>query len=333
MPRIRVGIVGCGVISEAHIRAYQKVSDRAEIVVCCDPDLQRAQSRADLIGPHVRITTDAQEVFGAADVDAVDLLTPHHVHLAQTRAALAAGKHVLLQKPLATSLEECDEIVKLGESARTVLYYGETHHTMPCGVAARQAILDGEIGQVVATQATYAHWQGGVYLTTPWRYDPKIAGGGALLDGGIHHLALMHMVVGPMVSVSAIAKNVRPELGGEDTSVVTVEYANGAFGSLVSTHATGMWSPTPSLIVYGTRGILTVESYWGPLVLHRPDLPEGRQVWLPVDGDGFEAMITRYLDVIAGRPSPSTVEMGRHEFAVVMAAYRSAESGQREPVI
>jgi predicted dehydrogenase len=200
---------------------------------------------------------------------------------------------------------------------------------MPVAVEAKRAIEQGRIGRLIGVQATYAHWQGGQYLSTAWRYDPEITGGGQLLDGGIHYVDLMLHIGGPIRSVTAFTTRFRPELGGEDTAVVNARFEGGHLGTLFSSQAAGIWIPTASFVVFGTEGVLTLGGPGGALVLHRPDLPERREVLLEHGGDAFAHMAGRYLDtVLGGAPNPAPGELGRENLKVVLAAYESARQGR-----
>lgn len=326
---LRVALVGCGIISEAHIRAYQEHASRARIVTCCDVDLNRAAERAALVGNGARAVTNLEAVLRDPEVDAVEVCTPHPLHCEAVVAAARAEKQILCQKPLAKTLEECDRMIAAAREAGVVLFYGETNHTLPAGDLAKEAIRAGRIGKLIGVQATYVHWQGGRYLSTAWRYDPGITGGGQLLDGGIHWIDLMLNIGGPIQSVSCFSTRFRPELGGEDTAVVNVRFADGHLGTLFSSQAAGVWFPGPGLVAFGTEGVLTLGGPFGALCLHRPDLPGGREVLLAENGDGFATMIGRYLDtVVDGSPNPSPGEVGRENLRVVLAAYRSAELGR-----
>jgi len=291
-------------------------------------DPEKASQRAEQAGG-ARAVTSIEEVLRDPEVDAVEICTPHPLHWEPVVAAARAGKHVLCQKPLAKSLEECDAMLAAAREAGVVLFYGETNRTMPAAVLARQAIEAGRIGRPIGMQATYAHWQGGQYLSTAWRYDPRITGGGQLLDGGIHYIDLMLHLGGPIRSVSAMTTRFRPELGGEDTAVVNARFEDGRLGTLFSSQAAGIWFPGPGLVAFGTEGVLTLGGPYGALTLHRPDFPERREVLLEQGGDGFVAMIGRYLEtVLDGAPNPSPGEVGRENLRVVLAAYRSAELGR-----
>jgi predicted dehydrogenase len=324
MSLLRVALVGCGIISEAHIRAYEKHKDRARITICCDVDEEKARQRADLIGD-ARVVTDYQAVLDDPEIDAVELCTPHHLHAAATIAAARAGKHIMCQKPLTNTLEECDAMIAAAREANVVLYYGEMNRTTPAAVAARQAVEAGHIGQVVGVQATYSHWQGGDILSTDWRYTPQLAGGGQLIDGGIHWIDLMLHIGGPIESVHCFTTQFRPELGGEDTATLSVRYRNGHLGTLFSSHAAAVWLPQANFVVFGTEGVLTMGGPKSALTLHRKGLQNDPEVLLAERGDSFAVMTGHYLDtVLAGKPNPSPGEVGRENLQVVLAAYEAA---------
>jgi predicted dehydrogenase len=328
MTFLRVALVGCGLISEAHIRAYQYYPNRARITVCCDLDLEKAAQRAEMIAG-ARAVSSLDAVLAEPDVDAIEICTPHHLHADIAIAAARAGKHILCQKPLAKTLAECDAMIAAARAAGVVLYYGETNRTMPAAQAMKRAIDAGQIGQLTGVQATYAHWQGGKYLSTAWRYDPQIAGGGQLLDGGIHYIDLMLHLGGPIQSVTCFTTRFRPELGGEDTAVVNARFDGGQLGTLFSSQATGVWFPGASFVAFGTAGVLTLGGPHGALGLHRADLPDQRAVLLDTQDNSFAVMIGRYLDtVLNGAANPSPGEVGHDNLRVVLAAYESARLGR-----
>ncbi|MBC8137954.1 MAG: Gfo/Idh/MocA family oxidoreductase, partial [Fibrella sp.] len=142
MNHLNVALVGCGIISEDHIRAYSKHPERARIVVCCDIDAEKAASRAALVGD-ARAVTDLDEVLADPDVHAIEVCTPHHIHADAVIAAARAGKHILCQKPLARTLEECDAMIAAAESAGVVLFYGEMNRTLPAVLRAKEVIAGG----------------------------------------------------------------------------------------------------------------------------------------------------------------------------------------------
>ncbi len=327
MAPLNIALIGCGIISEHHIRAYQRHAERARITICCDIDPAKAAARAELAG--ARAVTSLEEVLADPQIDAVEICTPHHFHAQAAIAAARAGKHILCQKPLARTLDECDAIIAAARSAGVTLFYAEIMRTLPAAVAARQAIEAGRIGMLIGMQATYAHWQGGEYLSTSWRYDPRITGGGQLLDGGIHYIDMLLQIGGPIQAVSCSIARFRPELGGEDTAVLNARFAGGQLGTLFASQAAGVWFPGASFVAFGTQGVLMIGGPHGALTLHREDLPGGYQVLIEQRDDMFGAMIGAYLDTLEGRSAnPAPGELGRENLRVVLAAYESARLGR-----
>jgi predicted dehydrogenase len=328
MALFRVALVGCGIISKDHIRGYHQHADRAVITVCCDVDAAKAAERAELVG-NARVETRYEAVLRDPDIDAVEICTPHHLHTDLVIAAARAGKHIHCQKPLAKTLGECDAMIAATEKAGVVFFYGEMNRTAPAALTAKALIDQGRIGQLIGIQATAAHWQGGQYLTTGWRYNPDIAGGGQLLDGGIHSIDLMLGIGGPIKSVTSFNTRFRPELGGEDTAVVNARFEGGHLGTLFASQAAGIWQPNADFTAFGTEGLITMGGVFGALALHRKDLPEKRETLIAERPDSFAAMIGKYLDtVLDGAPNISPGSVGRENLQTVLACYESARVGR-----
>ena len=320
---LRVALVGCGLISEEHIRAYAAYAERARITVCYDVDTEKSARCAASL-ENARVAASLEDILADPNIDAVEVCTPPHLHPEICMAAAKVGKHVLCQKPLARTLAECDSMIAAAHAAGTVLFYGEMNRTLPAVQEAKKAIDAGRIGELVGIHAHFAYRQQGAILGTAWRYDPVVAGGGQLLDSGIHSLALMHTLGGLALSVSCFTQRFRPELGGEDTSVVSVQFEGGHLGTLFSSQAVGAWVPGPGLMAFGTEGALTLGG-GAALTLYRPDLPERKEVLLDQGGNLFTAMIGAYLDaVLLGADNLSPGEAGRQDLQLVLAAYQSA---------
>ena len=143
---LRVALVGCGLISDNHIRAYAAHADRAKITVCYDVILEKAQSRAAAL--NARVAASLEDILADPDIDALELCTPPHLHPEAAIGAARAGKHVLSQKPLARTVAECDSMIDAARQAGTVLFYGETNRTLPSALEARRVLNAGRIGQL-----------------------------------------------------------------------------------------------------------------------------------------------------------------------------------------
>ncbi|HLK59097.1 MAG TPA: Gfo/Idh/MocA family oxidoreductase [Chthonomonadaceae bacterium] len=330
MTRLNVAIVGCGDISGRHIAAYRHYGERARIAACCDTDPERAQRAAEQAQDDgARVVTDFYELLQDPGVDAVNLCLPHHLHADMTVAAAEAGKHILCEKPLALTPEECDRMIAAARAAGVVLMHGEPMRTAGNIERAAEIVREGRIGKRVGLQATFAYWQR-AELNTDWRGRNSQSGGGHLMDGGIHIVDAMRQVGGEAVSVQAMTQTYRPELGdGEDLAAVNIRYTEGHVGQIFACHATRGRGASPLMTVFGTEGCLTLDAWGGEKGLmlflpgKEPEVLVGASSW----NAGYERLLGHFLDVIQqGIPLRATPEDGRENVRLVLAAYESART-------
>lgn len=207
MAPIRVAIVGCGRISDLHEMGYRGLED-ARIVAVCDVNPRRARAKARAWGVD-RVYTDYRQVLDDPEVDLVELLVPHHLHAPMTVAACQAGKHVSVQKPMALSAAEADQMIAAARQAGVVLRVYENFVFYPPHVRARQMIEAGEIGEPqmirlhVSTGMQKHGWK--VPLSAwAWRFNERQCGGGPLVfDHGYHIFSLAYYLMGPVKRVYA----------------------------------------------------------------------------------------------------------------------------------
>lgn len=207
MAPIRVAIVGCGRISDLHILGYRDRDD-ARVVAVCDTNHRRARAKAQAWGV-ARVYTDYQQVLEDPEIDLVELLVPHDLHAPMTVAACRAGKHVSVQKPMALSAAEADQMIEAARAAGVVLRVYENFVFYPPHVRAKEMIEAGEIGEPqmirihVSTGKSKTAWK--VPLSAwVWRFDEKRCGGGPLVfDHGYHLFSLAYYLMGPVERVVA----------------------------------------------------------------------------------------------------------------------------------
>ncbi len=206
MNPIRVAIVGCGRISDLHQLGYRGRED-AKIVAVCDPNRLRARKQAKAWGVE-KVYTDYQQVLEDREVDVVELLTPHHLHCSMTVQAAQAGKHISVQKPMALSAAEADEMIAAADKAGVVLRVYETFVYYAPAVKAREMIDAGEIGAVRAVRM-HVSTGSGTSWDVPlsswlWRFNEQQCGGGPLVfDHGYHLFSVGYYLGGPVERVYA----------------------------------------------------------------------------------------------------------------------------------
>ena len=267
MKPIHLGVIGCGNVLSAYRTTIDKLRSRGtvEVSLACGREKQQEGARAAL-GTQ-RFTTDAQEVIASPNVDVVLILTsmPEHARLAS--AALEAGKHVLLEKPLATSLEDAKELVKLAKDSRGHLVCAPFTILSPTFQVISRRIRSGDIGKPCSARARYG-WAGPDW--SEWFYKQ---GGGCLFDLGVYCFTSLTGLLGPAKRVMAMTGVAIPEreingrkvrVEAEDNAQVLLDFGENAFGVVTSGFTLQQYR-NPALEVYGTTGtIQMLGDDWDP---------------------------------------------------------------------
>jgi predicted dehydrogenase len=226
MSRTKIGIIGCGGMARTHASRFEGLEDRMVVSAAVDIDQSRAEAIAALF-PGATATTDYHNILDA--VDAVLIALPHHLHHPVTLDCLRAGKHVLLEKPMANTEQECLDIIEAAEQADRILMIAYCMRFDPC-VVRMKALLDAQ---------TYGEcFQLSIWTEQLTRYDPDhwasraaTLGGGQLFSHGCHYIDLLLWFMGNPVSGSHIGTNLgTPWMEKEGTSNVIMRFENGALG-------------------------------------------------------------------------------------------------------
>jgi predicted dehydrogenase len=255
---LRVALIGTGSIARRHLLAFQEHPDRLQLAAVCDVQREAAEQAAAPFGEEVGIFEDVDALLSAGGFAAVDICTPHFLHAAQTIAAAEAGMHVLVEKPMACSVDECRAMVEAADEADVLLLVGQSLRYLPGHAGVRKAIRSGRLGRVWSARSD--DWFPAL-PPKPWMRDAKLSGGGVLHMGATHRIDLLRHFFGDIGSVRARSWTDNPELvnGGEDRIVATLEFENGAVA-----HVTACWAgyTTPHFfqyVVLGDSGALFTE--------------------------------------------------------------------------
>ncbi len=199
MDRVRIGLIGAGNIARLHARAYNDAPN-AELYAVCDVDEERMQQRRTEWGATTGYT-DYRELLADPNVDAVEIITPHYLHAKMGVAALEAGKHVSMQKPMATTVAECDTLIAAAKSSDRCFRTFENFQYYPPIVRAKELLESGAVGEPLSIRmkvitGTKEGWEI-PYERWSWRFDPAKGGGGRImLDYGSHMFALAIFFMG-----------------------------------------------------------------------------------------------------------------------------------------
>lgn len=222
--RLRLGIVGTGAVAQlVHLPLSTHRND-VELVALADKEPEKASALAQRFDVPRVLSTEA--LLADDGVDAVILCTPNHLHEDEAVAALQAGKHVLVERPLALSPEGCDRVVEAARGAGRVLEVGMAHRFRPDVAALRAFIAGGELGEIYAGRVAWMNRHVPLRRTT-WRQRPEEAGGGALMDLGVQSLDLLFWILGGAQVTRVSAVMARGEDEVEDAANVLMETDRG----------------------------------------------------------------------------------------------------------
>ena len=254
---LKVGLVGTGRIANRHLAPYLQYPDRVRLTAACDvvePAVRAYAKRAGVDD----IYLDLDDMLRQADIDAVDICTRHDLHAPQTIAAARAGKHVLVEKAMGNSVQECRDMIDAADQAGVTLMVAQHLRYSRYATAAKRFIDEGNLGEIEAVR--HQSTSGGNMRndnTGHWMRDAKYAGGGMLMVTVVHHLDLLRYFVGNVKRVTAICRTLQSHRlnGAEDEVTAILEFENGAIGN-VFTKGNAL-SPEPaSYVLYGNRGSL-----------------------------------------------------------------------------
>lgn len=320
MPSDALVVLGCGGIARRHAAAARRLGVP---LIFASRDEGRARRYARELGGLAAFGSYAEALRDSRAAAAI-VCTPHDRHLPDTLAALGAGRHVLVEKPIARTLEEADRMIAAAQAAGRVLMVGENFHWMPAFRHVRR-LLDREALGSLRELHLVAR---GLRRHTGWRIAADVAGGGALIDGGIHYVHTLRWWGGEVRSVFAQRPpQTLTDFGGEDAIALLATLAGGVLGFLSSSLAAPGLPKLQWSTLTGTRATCFADNR-GRFVAVRG----GGHLRLRIfrrDLRGHEAMLMAFRESMGtGKPAETDGVSGRRDLAVVLAAYRAAVEGR-----
>ena len=344
---LRVGIIGCGRISDLHALGYRDRDD-AGIVALCDVDRTNAASKAARWGlPEAEIFDDYRKLCESGLVDLVEIIVPHNLHYELAAFAIDCDLHVSLQKPLALSLADADRLLSAATGSSKVVRLYENFLFYPPVLKALELIEQGLIGEPLSVRlksnAGYSPSAWDIpFSALLWRNNPEESGGGPLVfDDGHHKFSLAWIVLGQPAEVHAwIGSTYVLSFELDSPSLVSMRYESGAVASLEVVYSqelliegTSHYAQDDRMEITGTRGVVWVNRGHGqigdapPVVSYadgRVETYECETGW----EQSFIGATRSLLDTIAaGREPVLTLAEGRDVLAAALAAQRSARDG------
>lgn len=342
MSVIRFGIVGCGRIAKRHSEILGgRAIDGASLVAVCDIEAERADDMAAKFG--VKSYHSLDEMLKSDEIDAVSILTPSGMHAEHAIAAANAGKHVIVEKPMALRLEDADAMIAACDRARVKLFVVKQNRLNVPVVKAREALDAGRFGKLVLGTVR-VRWRRdqSYYSQDSWR-GTWAQDGGVLANQASHHVDLLEYFMGDVVSVHARATRTLVDIEAEDTAIATLEFANGALGIVEATNATRPRDLEGSLSILGEGGTVVIGGFavnkivtWEFVDPHPGDdeVLEKFSVNPPsVYGYGHQAYYEHVIDCLT-TDSAALVDglEGRRSLELITALYESIETGKSTTV-
>ncbi|MBO0830339.1 MAG: Gfo/Idh/MocA family oxidoreductase [Actinobacteria bacterium] len=334
------GIVGAGEISATHADAIASLPN-ARLVAVTDVEPDRATTLAARY--ECAAEPDLEALLARDDVDVVSICVPSGLHADVGIRAAAAGKHLVVEKPLDVSLEAADRLLAAVRTAGVLMTVISQHRFDPGLVELRRLLDDGQLGRLVLGEASTKWYRSQAYYDSgEWRGTWALDGG-ALMNQGIHYLDLLLWSMGPVAEVTAVVATETHEMEAEDSALAVLRFASGAVGTVVASTAVYPGF-AQRLEVSGTSGTVVVED--GEIIrceLSADQADPGLRGSLTARGDGqsaaaadpaglhvdsHAAQISDLLDAIDnGRPPAVTGDDGRAALQAVCAVYESARAG------
>jgi predicted dehydrogenase len=339
---IRFGLLGCGRIAKRHsdLLGGNHIAG-ASLVAVCDP----IRARADAIATKFAVPAhyDMGEFLARRDIDAVAVLTPSGLHPAHVIACAKAGKHVVVEKPMALRLQDADDMIRACDLAGVKMFIVKQNRFNVPVVKAREALDAGRFGRLILgtvrvrwcrDQAYYDQddWRG------TWAYD-----GGVLTNQASHHVDMLEWFFGDVVSVHARGMTALAKIETEDTAVATLKFRNGALGIIEATTAARPTDLEGSLSILGEKGTVEISGFAVNQIRHWrfvDELPSDKDVVEKfsvnppnVYGFGHQAYYHHVVDCLENQRAALVDGLeGRKSLELISALYESIETGAEVPL-
>jgi predicted dehydrogenase len=336
----KIAILGAGAISDSHIQAYLKFKDTCRIVALADLFPEKAREKAAKYGLPVAVFRDHQELIQGADFDAASVCLPPFEHAPASVALLRAGKHVLVEKPMATCLQECDDMLAAAKAAGRVLSIVAQNRYKTPMMKLKRVIESGLLGRMLHAQVDSFWWRGANYYDLWWRGTWAKEGGGCTMNHAVHYIDIFQWMVGMPAEVLAISANLaHPNSEVEDFSTAVLTYADGKLGQM-----------TASLVHHGEEQQIVIQAErakvavpWQVRAMRQKEngFPEDDPAVvaeieafyraLPeVACEGHEGQVANFLAAIEGRePLLLDGAQGRCTIELISAIFQSSHLGQK----
>jgi predicted dehydrogenase len=339
------GILGCGMIARFHAAAIKELPN-AKLVALQSRNSANARKVLDATGLKCEVYADAADLLRRPDVDVVTICTPSGAHAEPAEAAAAAGKHVVVEKPLEITLERCDRIIHACRRHGVLLCTIFPSRFADANIVLKQAIDAGRFGRLTLGETTCKWWRSQAYYDEGgWKGTKALDGGGSLMNQAIHNVDLLQWMMGPVTQIAGFTATLAHQrIEVEDTAVAALRFANGALGVIQAT--TSVWPGlSKTIAIHGDQGSVVVEQEDVLRWEFAKEIGEDKTVRerfaqkvgasggssnpAAISHEYHRRQLADFLDAIdRGRPPLVDGAEGRKAVEIILGIYQAAEKGR-----
>ena len=333
--QIRFGLIGCGRIAPRHAQSIGEL-EHTRLVAIADVISSRAERYAKEY--NAEAYTDYHQMLERRDIDVVNICAPSGLHAQMAIDAMQAGKHVIVEKPMALTLQDADRMIATAKSIGVKLCVVLQNRYNPPMRDLRRVVDEGKLGKIFLGNATVRWYRPQEYYEDGWHGTWEMDGG-ALMNQSIHHIDALQWLMGEVESVFAYTATLAHKMQAEDTGVAVLKFKSGAIGSVEGSTVTFPENLEGSVALFGERGSIKVggtalnrKVIWkieGALE-HEIELLRRDEVDPPsIYGFSHKAVIADMIAAIEQNRAPTTDGIAaRKSVALVLAMYESARTGR-----
>ena len=341
MKKVKWGVIGCGGIADRRTLPGMMLSEKAELVAVMDANGEAAENCKEKYGAKYAFTK-YEDVLALPEIEAVYIASPVFFHKEQAIAAARAKKHILLEKPVALTVSEAEEIKKACEENGVKISVGFLMRFHGYHQKIKEIIAEGKIGEIVSMRGQFTCWY--PEIVGAWRQKKATSGGGALVDMGIHVIDLIHYITGlKATEVAAFNQTQTFNYEVDDSSNVIMKMDNGSVAYVDSNFNIPDAASVAKLEIYGTKGSIVAQGTLALAEVGNVDIlisddsleydasqARGELKPLSLEGTPLGNMYTKEIDglcdaVTEGTEPPVSIESAIFDQKVVEAAYKSSK--------
>lgn len=329
MKKLNFGIIGCGRIAHKHAEAIKK-NEKANLLCVCDILEERAAEYKDKYGAEAHFT-DYRKMLEYSGLDVVNICTPSGMHAEMGIAAAQAGKHVIVEKPMALSLKDADDLIGACDESGVKLAVCFQNRFNPPVQKLRRALEEGRFGKLTHASAIVRWFRPQDYYDqAPWR-GTRAMDGGCLMNQSIHNIDLLQWMMGPVESVFGYTATNLRKIECEDVGVAVLKFKNGALGVIEASTTIYPENLEETLNIFGEKGTVVLGGIavnkietWkfadstdenGAIDQHQQDVPN-------VYGFGHDALVEDFINAVINNSEPYiTGREGRNALEIVLSIY------------